>query len=127
VVVGEYYYNNKTKSIERRKKKRKRGEIVLKKESSKINNGWKAGLEPKENEIQIASVLEDKRDHITHLRKIFNRCRRYGISPNPKKYVFVVNEGKLFGFIVSKYGMMIEPRRTQEISIIYLPHNKKSM
>jgi hypothetical protein len=66
-------------------------------------------------------------DHITHPRKVFNRCRRYGISLNPKKYVFVVDEGRMLGFIVSKEGMMIEPERTQAISKIPPPHNKKSM
>jgi hypothetical protein len=47
------------------------------------------------------------------LRRVFNRCRRYGISLNPKKYVFAVDEGKLLGFIVSKHGMKIEPERTE--------------
>jgi hypothetical protein len=28
-----------------------------------------------------------------HLRKIFDRCRRYGISLNPRKSIFAVNEG----------------------------------
>jgi hypothetical protein len=31
---------------------------------------------------------KDKKYHIAHLRKIFNRCRRYGISLNPKKIYF---------------------------------------
>jgi len=43
-----------------------------------------------------------KTDHITHLRKVFNIFRRYGISINPKKYVFFVDEGRLLGFIVYK-------------------------
>jgi len=46
---------------------------------------------------------------------------------NPKKFVFAVNEGKLFGFIVSKDGMMIEPERNEAISKVPPPHNKKSM
>jgi hypothetical protein len=37
---------------------------------------------------------KDKKDHIAHLGKIFNRCRRYGISLNPKKFVFTFNGGK---------------------------------
>jgi hypothetical protein len=58
---------------------------------------------------------KDKRDHLVHLRKIFNKCRRYGISLNPKKFLFVFDEGKLLGFNVSKYGVMIEPKRTEAI------------
>jgi hypothetical protein len=75
----------------------------------------------------VTVFSKDKKDHITHLRRVFNRCRRYGISLNPKKYVFVVDEGRLLGFIVSKEGMMIEPERTESISKIPPPHNKKSM
>jgi hypothetical protein len=39
---------------------------------------------------------KDKKYHIAHLRRVFNRCRKYGISLNPKKYVFVVDEGRTF-------------------------------
>jgi hypothetical protein len=56
-----------------------------------------------------------KMDHITHPIKIFNRSRRYAISLNPKKFVFVFNEGKLFLFIASKDGMMIKPEITEAI------------
>jgi hypothetical protein len=54
------------------------------------------------------------------LRRVFNRCRKYGISLNPKKYVFTVDEGMIMGFIVSKHGMRIEPERTQAIAKIPL-------
>ena len=39
-------------------------------------------------------------DHLKHLRKVFMKCRRYGISLNPKKSQFALNEGKLLGHIV---------------------------
>jgi len=58
---------------------------------------------------------------------VFNRCRRYVIFLNPKKFFFDVSEGKILGFIVSKHGMKIEPKRTEEIANIPPPHNKKSM
>ena len=58
---------------------------------------------------------KENTNHITHMRKVFNRCRRYGISLNPKDSVFVVDEGKMLGFIVSKEGMMIEPDRSEAI------------
>jgi len=44
-------------------------------------------------------------DPICHLKKIFERCWKYKISLNPKKSVFAVSEGNLFGHIVSK-GMI---------------------
>jgi hypothetical protein len=64
--------------------------------------------------------------HIAHLRRVFNRCRKYAISLNPKKMVFAFDEGILLGFIVSKHGMRIDPKRTEEISK-NTPHNKNSM
>ena len=47
-------------------------------------------------------------NHIGHLTQIFWRCREFGISLNPKKCVFVVHEGKLLGYVVSKQGITIE-------------------
>ena len=74
------------------------------------------------------TVYSKKRsDHLKDLKQIFQRSLRYGISLNPKKYFFTLSEGKLLGFIVSKYGIHIEPDRIKEISKISMPHNKKSM
>jgi hypothetical protein len=70
---------------------------------------------------------KNKEDHISHLKKVFNQCRKYDISLNPKKSIFVMDEGKRLGFIVSKHGMRIEPERTKEIANIAPPHNKKSI
>eukprot|EP00253_Pinus_taeda_P005868 PITA_05868 len=74
------------------------------------------------------TVYSKKRsDHLKELKQIFQRCLRYGISLNPKKYFFALSEGKILGFIVSKSGIHIEPDRIKEISEISLPHNKKAM
>ena len=43
-----------------------------------------------------------KRDHIYHLKQIFERCQRYGILLNPKKRIFTVTKGKLLGYILFK-------------------------
>jgi hypothetical protein len=46
-------------------------------------------------------VHSNKReDHIHHLRKVFERCRLYDVSLNPKKCLFVMTQGKLLGHIV---------------------------
>eukprot|EP00253_Pinus_taeda_P028317 PITA_28317 len=74
------------------------------------------------------TVYSKKRsDHLRDLKQIFQRCLRYGISLNPKKSFFALSEGKLLGFIVSKFGIHIEHDRIKEISEISLPHNKKAM
>jgi len=50
----------------------------------------------------VTVYSKDKKDHIHHLREVFDRCHKFGISLNPKKSVFGVTEGKLLGFIISK-------------------------
>lgn len=57
-------------------------------------------------------------DHFDHLRQVFLRCREYGVSLNPSKCVFPTNQGKLLGYIVSKDGLTIDPKRTK--AILYL-------
>jgi len=42
--------------------------------------------------------------------KVFDRCRKFGISLNPKKSLFVVKEGKFLGHIISKEGVIIDPK-----------------
>ena len=68
-----------------------------------------------------------RRDHIYQLRQIFERCRRYGISLNPKKSIFAATKGKLLGHILSKDEIVIDPERIQTIMRIQPPTNKKSM
>jgi hypothetical protein len=41
-------------------------------------------------------------DHIHHLRKVFDRCRLYGVSLNPKKCLFAETQGKLLGNICAR-------------------------
>ena len=77
------------------------------------------------DDIMIFS--KKREEHAFHLRNIFERCRKYGISLNPKKCVFAVTEGKLLGHIVSKKGISIDPERIKAIEQIPLPHNKKWM
>jgi len=44
---------------------------------------------------------KNREEHIQHLTHIFERCRKYSISVNPKKTIFGVEEGKLLGHIIS--------------------------
>ena len=66
--------------------------------------------------------------HISHLRQVFIRCRKYGISLNPAKSIlFGVDEGKLLGHIISKDGVKVDPKRVEAIKQVHLPHNLKSL
>ena len=77
------------------------------------------------NDVTIFS--KKREEHAFHLKQIFERCRKYGISLNPKKCVFAVIEGKLMGHVVSKKGISIDLERIKAIEQIPLPHNKKGM
>ena len=33
----------------------------------------------------VTVFSKDRADHLSHLRKVFERCKKYGISLNPKK------------------------------------------
>ena len=59
-------------------------------------------------------------EHMYHLKTFFQKCRKYGLSLNPKKSLFTMEEGKLLGHIISKDGIRIDPARVQEIQQIDL-------
>eukprot|EP00253_Pinus_taeda_P022177 PITA_22177 len=75
----------------------------------------------------ITIFSKERSNHLHDLNQIFQRCKKYGISLNPKRSFFALDRGKLIGFIVSKDGIYINPDRIKEISEIPFPHNKKSM
>jgi hypothetical protein len=54
-------------------------------------------------------------EHLQHLRRMFKKCRKFGISLNPKKSLFGLEEGKLLGHIISKDGIRIDPSRIESI------------
>jgi hypothetical protein len=57
----------------------------------------------------VTVYSKNKKYHIQHLIQIFKRCRKYGISLNPKKTIFGIEEGKLLGHIISQEGIHIDP------------------
>jgi hypothetical protein len=78
--------------------------------------------------VDVLTVYsKNKEYHIQHLTQIFERCRKYGISLNPKKNIFGVEEGKFLGHIISQAWIHIDPERIKAISQLPLPHNKKVM
>jgi hypothetical protein len=72
-------------------------------------------------------VSKDRKDHLSHLRIVFERCRKYGISLNPKKFVFGIDKGKLLGHVALKGGVSIDPERVQSIRDVFPPVNKNSL
>jgi hypothetical protein len=39
-------------------------------------------------------------EHLQHLKQVFEKCKKFGISLNPKKSNFALEEGKLLGDII---------------------------
>ena len=75
-----------------------------------------------ENDKFVVVYMDDitmysryEREHIKHLEKVFLKCKRYGISLNPRKSNFALEEGKLLGHIISKGGINIDPERINAI------------
>jgi hypothetical protein len=51
-----------------------------------------------------------KEEHLVHLRQTFEKCRKFGLSLNPKKTHFSMKEVKLLGHIISKDGIKVDPQ-----------------
>jgi hypothetical protein len=66
-------------------------------------------------------------EHLVHLKQTFEKCRKFGLSLNPKKSHFAMKEGKLLGHVVSKYGINIDPKRVESIDTINIPRNVKEI
>ena len=77
------------------------------------------------DDITVFPKTDEK--HIKHLEQVFQRCMKFGISLNPKKSYFSLEEGKLLGHIISKDGIRIDPRRVEAIEKIDLPMSKEEV
>uniref|UniRef100_A0A2N9HMH2 RNA-directed DNA polymerase n=1 Tax=Fagus sylvatica TaxID=28930 RepID=A0A2N9HMH2_FAGSY len=65
-----------------------------------------------EIEVYVDDMIAKSRtaqDHLTDLRKLFQRLKKYQLRLNPNKCAFGVTSGKLLGFIVSGRGIEIDP------------------
>jgi len=75
----------------------------------------------------LTPFSKSDQEHLKHLRQIFMTCRKYGVSLNPKKSLFGLEEGKLLGHIISKDGIRIDSERIQAILQIPYPRNIKEL
>jgi hypothetical protein len=77
------------------------------------------------DDITMFSQSDD--EHLRHLRRVFEKCRKFGISLNPKKSLFGLEEGKLLGHINSKDRINIDPSRIEGIQKLEHPRNIKEL
>jgi len=66
-------------------------------------------------------------EHLYHIKIVFQCCKKYGISINPKKSLFSMDEGKLLSHIISKEGIGIDPALVETIQKINFPRSKKEI
>jgi hypothetical protein len=64
------------------------------------------------------TIFSKTYEHFLHLRRVFEKCRKFGISLNPKKKLFI-------GHIISKNGIKIDPSIIKAIPNIVPPRNIK--
>lgn len=55
------------------------------------------------------------KDHPSHLKAIFIRCRHNNIRLKPHKCVFCIQSGRLLGFVASKEGIRVDPLKVEAI------------
>ena len=77
------------------------------------------------DDITVFSKSESA--HLKHLRIVFSKCKKFGVSLNSKKFHFAMKEGKLLGHIVSKDDIQIDPKKVTTIQKIEQPRNKKEV
>jgi len=77
--------------------------------------------------LDLTVYSKTRLDHFDHLKKIFLRCRKFGISLNPSKSIFNVTKGKLLGHIVSDSGISIYPKKVTTILNITAPTSKNEI
>ena len=53
--------------------------------------------------------------------------QKFGLSLNPKRSYFVVEERKLLGHLVSEKGICVDLARVEAIRVVALPRNRKEI
>ena len=75
----------------------------------------------------ITVFFELDEQHINHLEQVFQKCKKFGVSLNPKKSHFALEHGKLLRHILSKEGIRIDPSRVETIQKTDIPRTKKEI
>jgi hypothetical protein len=63
----------------------------------------------------ITMFSKSGKEHFHHLKKVFLKCRTFGLSLNTRKSMFSMKEGKLLGHTILVEEVRIDPRRIEAI------------
>jgi hypothetical protein len=75
----------------------------------------------------ITIFSRSDREHCEILKRVFLKCKKFGLSLNPKKSLFSMKEGKLLAHIVSTEGVRIDPNRLEAIQTLSLLRSRKEV
>ena len=75
------------------------------------------------DDIIVFSSSDD--DHLKHLEHAFKKCKKFGVSLNPRKSFFSLEEGKFLEHFISKDGIKIDASRMEAIKKIDMSRTKK--
>ena len=70
---------------------------------------------------------KESEDHLTCLRKLFDRLREYKLCLNPNKCVFGVSSGKLLRYIISQRGIEVDSSKARAIVKMSPPKTEKEV
>ena len=70
---------------------------------------------------------KESEDHLSCLRKLFDRLKCYKLCLNPTKCMFRVSSGKLLGNIISQRGIEVDPNKARVIIGMPPPTTEKAI
>ena len=66
-------------------------------------------------------------EHLIHLRQVFERLDKHDLRVHPEKSSFLCKEVKFLGFIIGRFGIMPDPKRTAAIDKFPRPSKVKDV
>jgi hypothetical protein len=61
------------------------------------------------------TVYGARENHIEHLEKCLVKCQENGVSLNSEKWYFCITFGRLFGHVVCKEELLVDPKKVEVI------------
>ncbi|KAJ4980517.1 hypothetical protein NE237_031354 [Protea cynaroides] len=77
------------------------------------------------DDIVIKSQTEE--EHLSDLRRTFERMRKYKLKMNPLKCAFGVSAGNFLGFLIHQRGIEVDKNKARAIIEAKPPQNKKEL
>jgi hypothetical protein len=67
------------------------------------------------------TIFNDLSTPLENLKKCFLKCKEYGICLNLDKCAFMVRSETILGFVVSKEGKTLDPKKIEVLIKILVP------